>query len=174
MPRADAICASVLPSTDTPSCSISCSILPSSGPSPTISSHASGAERSTAGQASSNGPAFPSGPLAGFVLLGVWLCTYRFMYYDTLLAAAGCAPVIVGYAVLCGSCHLTIPQRTVSRPWASKAILAFRAELRLWVSVRKHSRRLAVHFTGARSSRLACSRAAYSCTSISEASLLAP
>src|SRR5829696_1767930 len=28
-----------------------------------------------------------TGPLAGSVLLGAWLCTYRFMYYDALLAA---------------------------------------------------------------------------------------
>jgi arabinofuranan 3-O-arabinosyltransferase len=30
-----------------------------------------------------------TGPLPALVLLGAWLCTYRFMYYDALLAAVG-------------------------------------------------------------------------------------
>jgi arabinofuranan 3-O-arabinosyltransferase len=30
-----------------------------------------------------------AGPLPGLVLFGAWLCTYRFMYYDALLAAVG-------------------------------------------------------------------------------------
>jgi hypothetical protein len=34
------------------------------------------------------------GPLAGLVLLGAWLCTYRFMYYDALLAAVGVVAIL--------------------------------------------------------------------------------
>jgi hypothetical protein len=34
-----------------------------------------------------HGPERTTGILAGFVLLGVWMCTYRFMYYDALLAS---------------------------------------------------------------------------------------
>ncbi|HKB03590.1 MAG TPA: hypothetical protein VKD90_15310, partial [Gemmataceae bacterium] len=30
-----------------------------------------------------------TGPLPAFVFLGAWLCSYRFMYYDTLIAALG-------------------------------------------------------------------------------------
>jgi hypothetical protein len=37
----------------------------------------------------SNGQNALAGPFPCFVLLGAWLCTYRFMYYDALLAALG-------------------------------------------------------------------------------------
>ena len=30
-----------------------------------------------------------TGPLAAFAIFGAWLCTYRFMYYDSLIAALG-------------------------------------------------------------------------------------
>jgi arabinofuranan 3-O-arabinosyltransferase len=35
-----------------------------------------------------------SGPLPALVLLGAWLCTYRFMYYDALLAAVGVVAIL--------------------------------------------------------------------------------
>ena len=35
-----------------------------------------------------------TGPAAGLVLLGAWLCTYRFMYYDALVAAVGVVAVL--------------------------------------------------------------------------------
>ena len=35
-----------------------------------------------------------TGPAGGLVLLGAWLCTYRFMYYDALLAAVGVVAVL--------------------------------------------------------------------------------
>ncbi len=36
-----------------------------------------------------NSPRNLSGPLPCLILLGVWLCGYRFMYYDVFLAAVG-------------------------------------------------------------------------------------
>jgi hypothetical protein len=39
---------------------------------------------------SATGPPVPlTGPLPAFVLFAAWLCTYRFMYYDSLIAAIG-------------------------------------------------------------------------------------
>ena len=35
-----------------------------------------------------------TGPAGGLVLLGAWLCTYRFMYYDALVAAVGVVAVL--------------------------------------------------------------------------------
>jgi hypothetical protein len=35
-----------------------------------------------------------TGPTAGLVLLGAWLCTYRFMYYDVLVAAVGVVAIL--------------------------------------------------------------------------------
>jgi arabinofuranan 3-O-arabinosyltransferase len=35
-----------------------------------------------------------TGPFVGFVFFGAWLCTYRFMYYDVLLAALGVAALL--------------------------------------------------------------------------------
>jgi hypothetical protein len=35
-----------------------------------------------------------TGPAAGLVLLGAWLCTYRFMYYDVLVAAVGVVVIL--------------------------------------------------------------------------------
>jgi arabinofuranan 3-O-arabinosyltransferase len=35
-----------------------------------------------------------TGPRAGLVLLAAWLCTYRFMYYDALLAAVGVVAIL--------------------------------------------------------------------------------
>jgi hypothetical protein len=35
-----------------------------------------------------------TGPAAGLVLLGAWLCTYRFMYYDVLVAAVGVVAIL--------------------------------------------------------------------------------
>lgn len=40
------------------------------------------------------GPIPPTGPAAGLVLLGTWLCTYRFMYYDVLIAAVGVVAIL--------------------------------------------------------------------------------
>lgn len=45
--------------------------------------------RSASGGPRSRAERTTTGPLAGLVLLGAWLCTYRFMYYDALLAAVG-------------------------------------------------------------------------------------
>jgi arabinofuranan 3-O-arabinosyltransferase len=35
-----------------------------------------------------------TGPAAGLILLGAWLCTYRFMYYDALVAAVGVVAIM--------------------------------------------------------------------------------
>jgi hypothetical protein len=40
------------------------------------------------------GPIPLTGPVGGLVLLGAWLCTYRFMYYDALVAAVGVVAIL--------------------------------------------------------------------------------
>jgi hypothetical protein len=39
-------------------------------------------------------PDLLTGPRAGLVLLAAWLCTYRFMYYDALIAAVGVIAIL--------------------------------------------------------------------------------
>jgi arabinofuranan 3-O-arabinosyltransferase len=42
-----------------------------------------------------HGPPVPlTGPVGGLVLLAAWLCTYRFMYYDSLIAAVGVVAIL--------------------------------------------------------------------------------